>query len=305
MKVPEGLIEKYKKKGIDLSWMLQSSPNIRDRYEEVGYDPDTRGVNIHGATFTSGEIPGTSLHGGRHHITNPMTLAEALEQQLGYDVPVRLTPEERKEAERQRVVDGSWMSEGAQRMYQGVKGAMSQPISFPYAPGSKVASPEPQEAEKKEEPEEKKEEETSADYSALEGVDIQGPENFIKHIAPVAQREARRVGLFPSVVIAQAALESGWGRSGLASGGNNIFGVKIGSWKGATRGRYRKYSNVGESLKDYIDSVMAQSRYDIVKNAKTPADATRALSRAGYAANPNYPSLLMSIIRQYNLTRFD
>ncbi len=164
------MVERYKKKGVDISWMLKGKPHIRDRYEEVGFDPDSQMVNIHGAQFPSGQVPGTSLIEGRHHIGDPMSLAEALERQVGHDVPVKLTPEEREQAERQRVIDESWMSEGAQTMYQGVKGAMQEPISFPYAPGAptKATTSIEEELESTEETEEEKDDEVSWDHEYLE-----------------------------------------------------------------------------------------------------------------------------------------
>lgn len=149
--------------------------------------------------------------------------------------------------------------------------------------------------------------------------DIAGKENFLSKLGPVFQAEARRAGLLPSIVMAQAALETGWGKSTI-SGANNLFGVKwtgsgpfveartgehVGGKRITTTARFRAYSDYNASVRDYIDNVMSLDRYSAVRNASSYREAARALQAGGYATNPNYASLLINIIEQNRLYLYD
>lgn len=123
-------------------------------------------------------------------------------------------------------------------------------------------------------------------------------------------------GLFPSVLLAQAAVESGWGLSELTAKYNNLFGVTKGSsWTGKTvqypdkqNGRmytYRVYSNWQESILDRNKLLLTADRYKAVREAATPQAQVEALKAAGYAEGANYVSALMSTINANNLTRYD
>lgn len=132
-------------------------------------------------------------------------------------------------------------------------------------------------------------------------------------------------GIYPSVKMAQAALETGWGAS---VKGNNMFGIKgLGNkspyWKGAvvntsTRevingvsGQYnlnfRAYETVADSIRDHTYFLQQNSRYAAagVFTAKTPEEQCKALQRAGYATDPNYANSLIAIINSNNLKRLD
>jgi hypothetical protein len=128
--------------------------------------------------------------------------------------------------------------------------------------------------------------------------------------------------MFPSVRLAQNWLETG----GTIPDWNNLGGIKVGSgkpnayWTGAsvnastheyvngnminTNANFRAYSSVYNFYKDQ-DLLFGNSRYQPVREAKTPQDQCTALYAAGYATDPNYASKLMSIITQYNLTTYD
>lgn len=131
-------------------------------------------------------------------------------------------------------------------------------------------------------------------------------------------------GLFPSVLLAQAALESGYGKSELAHKFNNLFGIKATpSWTGdrvtmKTRevidgetvfvdADFRAYPSPADSLKDRNSFLKRNIRYTNagVFKARTPEEQATALQRAGYATDPGYAAALIRIIRQNNLTRFD
>ena len=129
-------------------------------------------------------------------------------------------------------------------------------------------------------------------------------------------------GLYPSVLIAQAALESGWGQSELATKYNTLFGVKKGSsWTGRTvtlptrevvngvsqtvRADFRVYPSWMASIADRNKLLLTLKRYANVRSAATPQAQVEALKAAGYATGENYVSSLMNTINANGLTRYD
>ena len=130
-------------------------------------------------------------------------------------------------------------------------------------------------------------------------------------------------GLFPSVTMAQAALETGWGTSVV---GNNLFGIKASGatspyWKGASvnatthevyngvsalyKLNFRQYASVQDSISDHSYFLKQNGRYANVFSAATPEDQARALQAAGYATDPSYASKLIQIITKYDLKALD
>lgn len=127
-------------------------------------------------------------------------------------------------------------------------------------------------------------------------------------------------GLFPSVMIAQALIESGFGKSELAARYNNFFGIKAdSSWHGQKvylkNGKndpnkyswYRVYANAEESFKDRCDFLKQNPRYTKhgVFSAQTPLAQIQAMKNAGYAESPNYVQSIVGEIKYYGLDAFD
>ena len=129
-------------------------------------------------------------------------------------------------------------------------------------------------------------------------------------------------GLFPSVAIAQAALESGWGSSLLSTKYNAFFGIKAqpgyigskvlldsaeGDNKVMQKSYFRTYNNFFDSLVDRNNFLKEQPRYTKagVFTAKTPDEQARALQAAGYAQNSNYADQIITLINQNNLRDID
>lgn len=125
-----------------------------------------------------------------------------------------------------------------------------------------------------------------------------------------------------SVTIAQAALESAWGESGLTKNGNALFGIKAGkSWTGkryttrttevqngntiSTTADFRAYDSWADSIIDHDDFLRRNSRYAKVLECDNGYDAADALQAAGYATDPYYAHKLQSIISQYGLSKYD
>ena len=141
-------------------------------------------------------------------------------------------------------------------------------------------------------------------------------QKYIERWGPTAVREMYRSGVPASITLAQGILESRSGESELASRGNNHFGIKCHSdWKGRTmkvdddrRGEcFRVYGNADDSFRDHSDFLRYQDRYKFLFDFDTKDYESWAygLKKAGYATDPAYPSKLLKIIDDYDLSRFD
>ena len=138
---------------------------------------------------------------------------------------------------------------------------------------------------------------------------------YISQFAPIAVSEMNRTGIPASIKLAQGILESGDGNSTLARRGNNHFGIKCHDWTGPRmfhdddrRGEcFRKYRTPEESFKDHSDFLTGRSRYAFLFDIEpTNYKAWAAgLKRAGYATNPAYDRLLIRIIEENQLARYD
>ena len=137
-----------------------------------------------------------------------------------------------------------------------------------------------------------------------------------------AVRTQKATGVPASVTMAQAILESGWGRSGLTRSAHNFFGMKgtgpAGSVTVRTReedshghsyyvnAAFRKYHNATESFTDHARLLSLGSRYrTAMAHKNNPEQFARDLQTAGYATDHRYASTLISIMRQYHLEQFD
>ena len=166
----------------------------------------------------------------------------------------------------------------------------------------------------------------SANFSVVEA--STAATQFLRNIIPAAQNVARGKDIYTSVMIAQAALESGWGTSALSKAPNhNLFGVK-GSYNGQSvnmqtledsggqnyysiQANFRKYPSYQESLEDYADKIVngisgAPLFYSGAWKSKTNSyqDATAYLT-GRYATDTAYASKLNRIIEQFGLTKYD
>jgi flagellar protein FlgJ len=142
-------------------------------------------------------------------------------------------------------------------------------------------------------------------------------QEFVQAVRPHAVRAARELGVAPEILIAQAALESGWGRSTLrredGSNGFNLFGIKATpSWKGdhvsvptleyeggvavRRQAAFRAYGSYAESFQDYVALVRDNPRYArALERAADPQAYMRELQAAGYATDPAYAEKVIRI----------
>ena len=137
-------------------------------------------------------------------------------------------------------------------------------------------------------------------------------------------KEAQSQGLFPSVTYAQYVMECGWDGSTLSETYNNAFGIKAGGgWTGqtvdlptqeyidgewiTTTATWRVYDDINQSVRDRTQFLLENPRYTEggVFSASTYQEQCRALQNSGYATDPSYASLLISIIEDNNFTIYD
>jgi flagellar protein FlgJ len=141
--------------------------------------------------------------------------------------------------------------------------------------------------------------------------------NFVAKLSPYAEQASRATGIPAQFLLAQAALETGWGRSEprAADGRSsyNVFGIKAGrSWSGATvdaatteyvdgvaqrtSERFRAYGSYAEAFQDYANLMASNPRYAGLLGKRDAASFARGLQQSGYATDPAYAAKLSRII---------
>jgi flagellar protein FlgJ len=144
-----------------------------------------------------------------------------------------------------------------------------------------------------------------------------GARDFVTRVWPHAQEVSRATGIPAHFMVAQAALETGWGKSEprTADGrpSNNLFGLKAGrNWTGAVveatttefvngtpkrqTERFRAYGSYADAFRDYAALLQGSPRYAAVLGTQNAGDFARGLQRAGYATDPMYSAKLERII---------
>lgn len=144
-------------------------------------------------------------------------------------------------------------------------------------------------------------------------------EEFVAAMWPAAQKAARELGVDPRVLIAQAALETGWGRAVMQHGdgrsSHNLFGIKADTrWGGPSvnvttleyrggvaareRASFRSYESYEQSFADYVGFIKSQPRYrEALAHRGDAARYLNALQTAGYATDPRYADKIGSIMQ--------
>ncbi|TVP91185.1 glycoside hydrolase family 73 protein [Alkalibacterium sp.] len=147
-------------------------------------------------------------------------------------------------------------------------------------------------------------------------------QSFIDAVATYAVPLQETHGIKPSIAIAQAIVESNWGKSGLSVRENNYFGIKGSASEPSyatleyddewieIRASFRTYSSMEESVTDYANLLAGgtdwnPNLYQPVIEAEDYKEAAHALKSAGYATDPSYPEKLIDIVEQYSLYEYD
>lgn len=140
---------------------------------------------------------------------------------------------------------------------------------------------------------------------------------FIEALYPHAEKAAKALGVEPKAIIAQAAVETGWGQfvihSGDGKSSNNLFGIKANrQWQGEQavvdtlefngavpskqKAAFRAYNDLGQAMDDYVNFISSQPRYqDAVKNSGDTQAYFQSLQSAGYATDPEYANKVMAV----------
>ncbi|BAG28156.1 hypothetical protein LAF_1820 [Limosilactobacillus fermentum IFO 3956] len=161
---------------------------------------------------------------------------------------------------------------------------------------------------------------SSVDLSTLTFSNNASQQAFIESVAKGAIEGWNEYGVLPSITVAQAILESGWGSSTLSTQAHNLFGIK-GSYNGnyvtmSTRevingqsvyvnAAFRAYANNSESVEDHGNFLYSNSRYSNLLGDTSYTDVAQKLSQDGYATDPYYSSSLISLVKTYDLTQLD
>ncbi len=146
------------------------------------------------------------------------------------------------------------------------------------------------------------------------------PEDFVRHMLPLAQKAADKLGVRPELLLAQAALETGWGQHisqhADGSSSHNLFNIKAGNdWDGGRvaistleyrdglarheRAAFRAYDSYADSFDDYVDFLQSRPRYQpALEQADDPESFIRELHGAGYATDPAYADKIINIMQR-------
>jgi flagellar protein FlgJ len=136
------------------------------------------------------------------------------------------------------------------------------------------------------------------------------PEDFIEKVLPVAEQAAKTLNLEPKYLVAQAALETGWGKHVIDNEAGqssfNFFGIKADQrWQGDTaiatthefiegkkltvKEPFRSYNSIEESFNDYVNFIKNSDRYKSAVASSDNGEAyAKELQNSGYATDPNY-----------------
>lgn len=149
------------------------------------------------------------------------------------------------------------------------------------------------------------------------------PQDYIETMRPHAEKAAARLGVPVDVLLAQSALETGWGKKIMqhAEGGSshNLFGIKADKrWQGQSirvgsleyrdgvprmeYSNFRVYESYEQSFNDYVDFIQTNDRYQSALNVSSNGpDYIKALQQAGYATDPHYAEKVIDILQRENI----
>ena len=157
------------------------------------------------------------------------------------------------------------------------------------------------------------------------GIDFSSPMNFVKSLWPHAVEAASKLTMDPKLLIAQAALETGWGQKVMrqvdGESSRNLFGIKArAGWDGKTTridslehdgvalkkqsSLFKSYASYQESFEDFIQFLTEGKRYQqALKVSQDPKAFTEELQKAGYATDPGYAKKIQSVYESPTLDK--
>ncbi|MBA4500910.1 flagellar assembly peptidoglycan hydrolase FlgJ [Marinobacterium marinum] len=234
-------------------------------------------------------------------------LADIIVQQLSQQVAAAPTASEDEEEPSSTSLTEQMLNRAL------VSGPVTQPAGMPYSAPVVTATARPDESA----PEQDEPVAVSADGQGLPAR-FDTPAVFVEKLQPLAEKAAAVLGVSPSVLLAQAALETGWGKfisRDVASGqsSRNLFNIKADrSWQGDSiqvqtleyrggvpekeQARFRAYNSYAESFSDYVAFLQSNPRYrQALDNTADPSRFVHELHNAGYATDPEYAAKIERI----------
>ncbi|QOL27069.1 flagellar assembly peptidoglycan hydrolase FlgJ [Thalassotalea sp. LPB0316] len=155
---------------------------------------------------------------------------------------------------------------------------------------------------------------------AAQNVQFEQPEDFVKHLTQPAKAVEQALGIPYQVVIAQSALETGWGKKIIqksdGQSSNNLFNIKADSrWQGDKANKdtlefengmmtkknapFRVYESIKDSVNDYIDFLSNNDRYQEALNQTSNVEQfLHGLQKAGYATDPQYANKIIGTLKR-------
>lgn len=149
--------------------------------------------------------------------------------------------------------------------------------------------------------------------------DFTSQDEFVSRLYPHAEKAAKELGTTPEVLIAQSALETGWGQKMVKGAGgqqsNNLFNIKADNrWQGdkaqvstleyeqgvavKQKADFRVYDDIGQSFNDFVSFVSNSERYqDAMTKAANPGAFVQSLQDAGYATDPKYADKVIQVMK--------
>lgn len=147
---------------------------------------------------------------------------------------------------------------------------------------------------------------------------IESEQSFVSELWQHAKQAAEKIGLSPAVMLAQSALETGWGKHIITKSdgqsSNNFFNIKADkSWQGdkaakaslefedgvavKKQSNFRAYNNIAESFDDFVNFLQQNPRYkSALKTTANPTEYLNELQKAGYATDPNYAQKIINVL---------
>ncbi|MBL1140466.1 MAG: flagellar assembly peptidoglycan hydrolase FlgJ [Proteobacteria bacterium] len=154
----------------------------------------------------------------------------------------------------------------------------------------------------------------------LKDKNFETPKDFINEMRPYAEAAAEELGIPANILLAQSALETGWGNKVIQHGNgqssHNLFGIKADQrWQGdyvnvssleyvdgkAKRefSNFKVYESYKQSFEDYVDFIKSNDRYQtVLKNNDSGETYIKALQDAGYATDPQYANKVINIVQR-------
>ncbi len=163
-------------------------------------------------------------------------------------------------------------------------------------------------------------------FQSFKTAAFENAQSFIEQLYPAAQKAAEQLGIDPKALLAQAAIETGWGQHMIhnTSGENshNLFGIKADRrWQGdramvdtidfekgvaaTIKAPLRVYDSFADSMQDYVGFVKQNPRYDeAVNQSQSPLNYFSELQKAGYATDPEYANKVINVFEGEKLKRY-